>query len=109
MLTLMPGDRGTARELREYGDRLICVRYRYDEKLKKRFKTVELKVDEIPWEPAPTDDDCVFIKVKWNEKDVQEQVKKAGGKWDKIRKLWKFPYGKVKALSLISRFAGIAQ
>jgi len=42
-LTLHPGDRGTTKEMRQYGDKLVCVRYRYDETLQKRFKTVELK------------------------------------------------------------------
>src|SRR3972149_11688377 len=32
-------------------DRLICVRYRYDAQRKKRFKTVELLVDERDWQP----------------------------------------------------------
>lgn len=67
-LTLHPGDRGTTRELREYGDKLVCVRYRYDETLMKRFKTVELIVDEAPWKPEPADDDIVLVSVKWNEK-----------------------------------------
>jgi hypothetical protein len=57
----------------------------------------------------PGDRGTAFIKVKWNEKNVQEQVKRAGGRWDKIRKLWKLPYGKVNDLGLISRFVGIAQ
>ena len=39
---LKPGQRGTKKLAAQYGDRLVCVRYRYDEKLKKRFKTVEL-------------------------------------------------------------------
>jgi hypothetical protein len=33
------------------GDRLVCVRYRYDEQQKKRCKTVELIVEEDGWEP----------------------------------------------------------
>jgi hypothetical protein len=37
---------------------------------------------------------------------MQEQVKKAGGRWDKIRKLWKLPYGKVKDLGLTIRITG---
>ena len=30
---------------------LVCVRYRYDEQARKRFKTVELIVEEVDWEP----------------------------------------------------------
>jgi len=48
---LNPGRRGTQKLLAEYGDRLVCVWYRYDEAQKKRFKTVELIVKAIAWEP----------------------------------------------------------
>ena len=41
-LHLKPGQRGTKRLLAEYGDRLVCVRYRYDAERNKRFKTVAL-------------------------------------------------------------------
>jgi hypothetical protein len=34
---------------------------------------------------------------------VQEQVKKAGGRWDKEKKMWILPYRKVKELGLTSR------
>ena len=37
--------------LAQYGDRLICVRYRYDAQRKKRLQTVELVVAEPNWEP----------------------------------------------------------
>jgi hypothetical protein len=39
--------------LAEYGDRLICVRYRSDAQRKKRMKTVELVVAERDWKPRP--------------------------------------------------------
>ena len=50
-LILKPGQRGTKKPCAEYGERLLYVRYRYDEKRRKRFKTVELVVDEVDWEP----------------------------------------------------------
>lgn len=50
-LTLKPGQRGTKKLLKKYGNRLVCVRYRYDEEKKLRYKTVELIVDVTEWEP----------------------------------------------------------
>jgi len=50
-LILKPGQKGTGRLVNIYGDRLICVRYRYDEKRRKRLKTVELLVEETDWNP----------------------------------------------------------
>ena len=41
-----PGERGTQRLVAEYGERLVCVRYRYDLARNKRYKTVELIVAE---------------------------------------------------------------
>ena len=52
-LHLKPGQKGTKQLLAQYGDRLICVRYRYDAQRKKRFKTVELLVAERDWKPPP--------------------------------------------------------
>ncbi|MCW8956955.1 MAG: hypothetical protein OQL09_08735, partial [Gammaproteobacteria bacterium] len=47
--TLHPGDMGTKRLLAQYGDQLVCVRYRIDKLSQKRFTTVELIVDEKPF------------------------------------------------------------
>lgn len=51
-VTLPPGRNGTKKLLRQYGDRLLRVRYRYDSETRRRLTTVELIVDEVPWEPS---------------------------------------------------------
>jgi hypothetical protein len=99
-LILKPGDRGTKKEAALYGDKLLCVRYRYDETRKIRAKTVELIVEQIPWTGLNTP---VFLKVHWDEKEIQGQIKNAGGKWDKTRKVWILEYKKAEALGLKSR------
>src|SRR2546425_12871306 len=50
--TLHPHQRGPKQLLAQYGNRLVCVRYRYDDQRRKRFKTVELIVEEGEWEPG---------------------------------------------------------
>lgn len=50
-LSLKPGQKGTKKLVAEYGDRLIAVRYRYDLSRQRRYKTVELIVEESPWLP----------------------------------------------------------
>lgn len=45
-LTLQPHQDGAKHLQAQYGDRLVRVRYRYDEQRKKRIKTVELIVEE---------------------------------------------------------------
>ena len=82
-LHLKPGQRGTKQLLAQYGDRLICVRYRYDAQRKKRFKTVEILVAERDWEaPRPrfADDQIVGLRVAFAEgetgrRDVESRAK----------------------------------
>jgi hypothetical protein len=50
-LTLLPGVRGAKQLPEQYVEQLVCVRYRYDEQLQKRYKTVELIVKEYDWTP----------------------------------------------------------
>lgn len=57
--TLTPGQKGTKQLTKEYGEQLICVRYRYDSSRLKRYKTVELIVDEQDWAP---DNDFPFYR-----------------------------------------------
>jgi hypothetical protein len=102
-LNLKPGDRGTKKLSNQFGDKLLCVRYRYDETTHKRFKTVELIVDEVPWSPQPAPNTPVLLKIHWNEKTTREKIKKAGGKWNEKRKLWVLKYDAVKKLGLTSR------
>ena len=51
LVTLRPGARGTIRLVQQYGERLVCVRYRYNQETRRRIKTVELIIDERAWRP----------------------------------------------------------
>ena len=78
--TLLPGQNGTKSLLRQYGEQLVCVRYRYDKEWRKRFKTVELIVDEQDWMPGviiPVDK-RVFVRIGYGETELREKVKAAG-------------------------------
>jgi len=103
---LTPGQKGTKQLLAQYGDRLVCVRYRYDTQRKKRFKTVELIIAERDWEPpAPrfTADTMVGVRIGFAEVDMRERVKQAGGKWNRSHKVWELRYDQVVALKLEAR------
>ena len=109
-LHLKPGQKGTKQLLAEYGDRLICVRYRYDAQRKKRLKTVELIVAERDWEPRPrfADDQIVGLRVAFADVAVRTQVKQAGGTWNPVRRVWQLRYERVvrsacKAVSSTNR------
>jgi len=102
-LKLRPGNRGTKKLVSQYGDKLMCVRYRYDETAKKRYKTVELIVDEINWSPKTTPVNNTFLFIDWNEKELQEIAKSNGGTWSHTRKLWKLNYETIQKLGLEAR------
>ncbi len=105
-LTLHPDQDGAKQLRNQYGDRLICVRYRYDEVTKKRWKTVELIIEESNWEPfpcKPPKDALVALQVAAQEREVRRQVKAAGGKWNPREVVWELSYEQVVALGLTER------
>jgi len=101
-----PGEPGTIKLQRIYGDDLVCVRYKYDYKRKKKYKTVELLIEEQDWEPASTDKYChkrVYVQISLHEKILQQKIKDAGGIWNHEKKLWKIPIQTVRNLNLEER------
>ena len=102
-LKLLPGQKGAKKLTTKYGGKLVCVRYRYDEKQEKRFTTVELIVDEIPWTPSRINDPNVLLKIKRTETKLHTIIKNAGGSWDRTRFVWVLPLNKVRELGLENR------
>jgi len=105
-LSLRPGQRGTKKLLREYGDRLVCVRYRYDEQNARRLKTVELVVEAVPWSPEvrnPVGEEVVDVRVDWQEAELRDALKGVGGRWNPKKRLWEVQYDQIVALGLEDR------
>jgi len=93
-LHLKPGQKGTRQLLDQYGDRLVCVRYRYDPQQRKRFKTIEIVVAErdwVPTRPGFTPAQIVALRVPFADATVRQQVKRAGGTWNPERGFWHPP------------------
>ena len=85
------------------------MRHRYDEQQKKRFKTMEVIVEEREWEPCSPQhaaDSLVCLRVAWPEVEVWRQVKRAGGKWHPQHGVWELRYDRVVALRLEERIVG---
>jgi hypothetical protein len=103
--SLTPGQNGTKQFLKKYGDQLICVRYRYDKTRQKRFKTIEIIVDEQDWIPGVTFpvDKKVPVRIGFEETELREQMKQAGGYWNPDKKAWILSYRKVLQMGLESR------
>ena len=105
-LHLKPGQRGTKQLFAQYGDRLVCVRYRYDAQRRKRFKPAELLVAESDWEPVRSrfaPDQVVALRVAFADVAVRHRVKQAGGTWNPEQRVWRLRYDRVVALGLHAR------
>ena len=101
------GKPGTKKYVKIYGDDLINVRYKYDYKRKKKYKTIELCVEESDWHPSEKDKyrhRRVYIRILSYERRLREHIKKAGGIWNNEKKLWKVSIQVVWDLNLEDRF-----
>ena len=102
----LPGQPGTKALLKIYGDKLVCVRYRYDTLRRRRYKTAEIIVDEAPWQPPvprPKADEIVHVYVAPFEANIIRQVKLTGGQWRPEYQLWALPYAQAVELDLLDR------
>ncbi|NWG20515.1 MAG: hypothetical protein HXY39_09315 [Chloroflexi bacterium] len=106
-LVRRPGQPGTQAFVEQYGDRLVCIRYRYDADKKKRYKTIELIVETIDWAPKPTAETIVGVRVAANEYGIQDALRRAGGRWNRVRRLWEVPYKQVRVLGLEQRMVAL--
>jgi hypothetical protein len=107
-LSLAPGQNGTKKLVTQYGDRLVCVRYRYDAQRKVRHKTIELIVESAPWIPRgrsarrmPTD--MVLVRIDYSETKLRERVKAAGAIWRHKHKLWELDWKTAREFGLQER------
>lgn len=111
-LTLKPGRAGTRDLVEQYGDRLICVRYRYDDELGLRYKTVELIVDEKAWTPPGTPHrptDLVHVRIAPDETRLCDAIQLLGGRWHRKTKTWQLAYAATTALRITNRITPITQ
>lgn len=104
--TIMAGQSGSKRWQTQFGDALLCVRYREDLATRRRYTTIEIVVDERDMPPpqpryAPTD--TVAIRIALEEGELRGKVKAVGGQWDHKAKLWRVMYAQIQALALESR------
>ncbi len=95
---LKPGQNGTKRLVEQFGDKLICVRYRYDEIRQVRMKTVEIIVDERPCDPnmRHRDKDIVEVMVPFTKRALRDRLKEAGARWFPEEKIWRVLFGAIR-------------
>jgi len=97
-LTLRPGQNGTRKLAERFGKRLVRVRYRYDETLRKRYTTVERKSRS-----TRSPDDMVYVRIGYGEEGLRAKLKALGALWRPQHKLWELPWGVARGLDIADR------
>jgi hypothetical protein len=100
---LKPGQKGTHRLVARFGDSLLCVRYRYDERTGDNLTTVEIIVDRRPGNRRLRyrDTDLVAVAVPFAQKALREKLKSVGGRWDPEERIWRVLFGSIRSDSAL--------
>jgi hypothetical protein len=108
-----PGEPGTHNLLKRFGERLVCVRYRYDQIRHKRYKTAEIIVAEEDWLPPPDPElsaepqkpqqHRVGIRIDYHERELRQKISAVGGTWSQRERLWRVTPEVVERLGLQNR------
>ena len=111
--TVKPGDKGTKELPSRYGASLLCVRYRYDEDACESLKTVQLvikrrslKQEKRGGRSGADGRRRVALRIGWQEKELQSRVKSAGGRWDRVQRVWVLRRAAAERLGLVGRIVG---
>lgn len=107
-LTLRPGQSGTKKLVKRYGERLVRVRYLYDPQGGRRLKTVELIIECVAWHPRVRhprrrDDEIVAVHIAWQKTELRERAKRLGAVWRPAQKLWEIAWRDAKRLGIADR------
>lgn len=108
--TIRPGEKGSQRLQAKFGERLIAVRYRKADD-GQILTTVEVVVNKRPAPPPQrrlpelpaTPTGRVPLRIAWEETELRQRVKQAGGWWDAPNKCWLLEYPRVVELGLTDR------
>lgn len=93
-----PGQPGTLKHVRQWGEALVCVRHRHDLGADERLTTVEVVVDRMPIQHHS--DKRVSVRVSPYDLDTGVLLLAAGGTWNARTRLWQVSPKVAKALDL---------
>jgi hypothetical protein len=101
MKKLNPSQPGARKLARIYGDALVCVRYRHDEKGVLRYTTVELVVECMPL--IGRTPKVVAVRIGFDETGLQRLAQRHGATWDDRACVWHMTMDTAKKLKLSHR------
>lgn len=106
------GQPGTQRYVRQFGETLVCVRYRHHAD-GRRYTTVEIVVDErhgLPMTHHPSlPNATVAVKIDYADSESRAWAKAAGARWDADRKAWLMDMETAHRLGFKERILGVVK
>lgn len=106
---IAPTQPGAVKLAEQYGDRLVCVRYRHDPTGHHRYTTVELVVarnlvkPRSERQPQPKKLQIVALRLRGTENELRKAVLAHGGVWNSEVRLWYLARTTAQALGLLDR------
>ncbi len=100
------GKPGTQKYVREFGNKLLCIRHKYDRARGQKYITAEIIVEATQWTPNECNiphNKLMDLNVEYKEINLRLLIRNAGGKWNPKEKVWQLAYSEVKALGLEDR------
>jgi hypothetical protein len=104
---IAPTQPGAIKLAEQYGDRLVCVRYRHDPTGRYRYTTVELVVSQSRIKPRAERKEArlkiVALRLGNAERDLHHLVRAHGAVWDGKAQLFYLRHTVAQALGLLNR------
>jgi hypothetical protein len=94
---------GAVKLTREYGDALVCVRYRVSPDGSERITTIELEVDRVAVQRKANP--LVSVKIYPSEAKLAALAKTKGARFNAKTRLWRMHQNDAHALGLATRIA----
>ena len=104
--TVLPGQAGFIKWREKYGEKLLCVRYKYDAEKGKKMITVELVVTEKEWHRNKKHiprNKLFSVKIAYGERELGQRIRSLGGVWVWEKKIWRVNWEAIQALGLEGR------
>ena len=101
--TMSPDQPGAIKLARQFGESLICVRYRCNAESTTRYTTVELLLHEAPIQRSLDARKLVQVQMPWDDAQLRKKAADMGALWDCITKRWTMPLYAARMLGLTER------
>ena len=97
---LAPDQPGAKKLARQYGNALVCVRYRHDAVRGVRYTTVELIVEQAQLPAKRAKSTTVYVHISHLDARLKTEAQAEGARWDARRQAWRMSLQTARALDI---------